>query len=125
MEAASGAGEKLSILVTGKSKKPRCLNGMKNFPWRYRAHAESWMDSLLLETCAKELNNRFVSEDRKVAFIIEHCPAHTKIEGLKAVELIFLPSNTTSKTQPKDQGVIKSPNAIYCKKIIQRIIRVM
>ena len=39
------------------------------------------------------------------------------------MELIFLPPNTTSKSPPMDQGVIRSLKAIYRKKIIQRIIR--
>ena len=56
----------------------------------------------------KELDKRFVREDCKVAFIIDHCPTHTKIEGLTAVELIFILPNTTSKIQPMDQGVIRS-----------------
>ena len=59
----------------------------------------------------------------KLLSFIDHCPAHTKIEGLKAVELILSPPNTTSKTQPMDQGVISSLKAIYRKKINQRIIR--
>ena len=39
---------------------------------------------------SKELDKRFVSEDRKVAFIIDHYPARTKIEEMKAVELISM-----------------------------------
>ena len=123
MATASATGEKLPMSVIGKSKKPRCFNGVRNLPCRYRAQAKSWMDSFLFEEWVKELDKRFVREDRKVALIIDHCPAHTRIKGLNAVELIFLPPNTTSKTQPMDQGVIRSVKAIYRKKIIQRIIR--
>ena len=47
MAAASVTGEKLLMLVLGKSKKPRCFNGVKNLPCRYRAQAKSWMDSFL------------------------------------------------------------------------------
>ena len=62
-------------------------------------------------------------EDRKVAFILDRCQHAQKIEGLKAVELIFLPSHTTSKNPPVDKGVIRSIKAIYHTKVIQRIIR--
>ena len=111
------------MFVIGKSKEPRCFNGVRNLPCRYRAQAKSCMDSFLFEEWVKELDKRFAREDRKVALIIDHCPAHTRIEGLNAVELIFLPPNTTSKTQPMDQRVIRSVKVIYRKKIIQRIIR--
>ena len=43
---------------------------------------------------------------RNVAFVIDSCPPHTYIDNLKAIKLYFLPPNTTSKTQPMDQGVI-------------------
>ena len=74
------------------------------------------MDSFLFEEWVKELDKRFVCEDRKVALIIDQCPAHTRTDGLNAVELIFLPPNTTSETQPMDQGVIRSGKAIYQKR---------
>ena len=45
---------------------------------------------------------RSKKENRKVIIIVDNCPAHPIIEGLKAVELEFLPPNTTSKTQPTD-----------------------
>ena len=40
--------------------------------------------------------------------IIDNCPAHPEVDGLKAMELKRLPPNTTSHTQPMDEGVIKS-----------------
>ena len=52
----------------------------------------------------------------KVILIADNSPAHRIIEGLKAVELVFLPPNTTWKTQPMDQGVIRSLKAKYRKK---------
>ena len=83
MTATSATGEKPPLVVIGKSKKLRCFNGEKNLPCRYRAQAKSWMDSFLFEECVKEVDKRFARKDRKVAFIIDHCPAQTKIEGLK------------------------------------------
>ena len=59
---------------------------------------------------------KFEKENCKVILIVDNCPAHPIIEGLKAVKLVFLPSNTTSKTQPMDHGVIRSLKAKYRKK---------
>ena len=44
---------------------------------------------------------------------IDNCPADTDVTPLDSVELIFLPPNTTSITQPMDQGVIRSLKAKY------------
>ena len=70
----------------------------------------------------KELDQKYAPQDRKIALIVENCPAHPKVDGLKAIELIFLPPNTTSKTQPVDQGVISSLKVFYCHSIIKRYI---
>ena len=54
---------------------------------------------------------------------MDNCPAHPEIGGLKAIELCFLPPNTTSITQPMDQGVIRSLKAKYWSRITQQIIK--
>jgi hypothetical protein len=40
--------------------------------------------------------------------IVDNCPAHPHVKGLKSMKLVFLPPNTTSVTQPMDQGVIRN-----------------
>ena len=60
---------------------------------------------------------------RKIAMIIDNCPAHSKVNGLQAIELVFLPPNTTSKTQPMDQGVIQSLKCHYRKRVIYTLLR--
>ena len=59
------------------------------------------------------LDRKFVTEGRKIALIVDNCPAHPDVPGLQAINLIFLPPNTTSRTQPMDQGVIRSLKAHY------------
>ena len=55
---------------------------------------------------------------KKVALIVDNCPAYPNLKGLKSVELVFLPPNTTSKTQPMDQGVIQSLKCHYRKRVL-------
>lgn len=52
------------------------------------------MDSILFEEWVRELNRKFLGEGRKVALIVDNCPAHQHVEGLKAIPLVFLPPNT-------------------------------
>ncbi|GFR58451.1 tigger transposable element-derived protein [Elysia marginata] len=60
-----------------------------------------------------------VTQKRKIAMVVDNCPAHPKFEDLKAIELIFLPPNTTSILQPCDQGFIKSFKQIYRKLMVR------
>ena len=71
------------------------------------------MNSFFFDEWVNELDKMFEKENRKVILVVDNFPAHPIIEGLKAVELVFLPPNTTSKTQPMDQGVICSLEAKY------------
>ena len=81
------------------------------------------MDGILFEEWVRELDRKFSSEGRNVALVIDNCPAHPQIENLKAIKLFFLPPKTTSKTQPMDQGVIRSLKAKYRKNVVRKVFR--
>ena len=123
MAAANSAGDKLQMFVIGKSTRPRCFAGIRNLPCRYRSQKKSWMDRTLCEEWVRELDRTFMGEGRKDALIVDNCVAHPHIEGLKAIQLVFLPPNTTSKTQPMDQGVNRSLKAHYRALTVQLFIR--
>ena len=84
---------------------------------------KSWMDSEIFSDYARRLDAKFHVEGRKVTLIIDNGPAHPNIDNLKAIELVFLPPNTTSKPQPMDQGVIRALNAFYRTNVVRRQIR--
>ena len=105
LAAGNAYGERLQMFVIGKSVKPRCFKGVKTLPCRYRAQHKSWMSRELFEDWVHELDRQFAVSKTKIALIINNCTAHLHVENLKWVELIFLPPNTTSHTQPMDQGI--------------------
>ena len=113
MAAGNAKGERLPMFAIGKAKNPRCFKGVKSIPCRYRAQAKSWMSSELFEEWIKELDRSFGVQKRKIALIVDNGPAHPTVTGLEWIELIFLPPNTTSVTQPMDQGVIRALKAKY------------
>ena len=80
------------------------------------------MDRELFTKWVKELDQTFAAQNRKIALIVDNCPAHPIVDGLKAIELIFLPLSTKSKRQPMDQGVIRSLKAFYSNSFIKRYI---
>ena len=105
LAAGNAMGEKLFMSAIGKSAKPWCFSGVKSLPCRYCAQKHSWMDGDLFTEWVKEVDRKSASQNKKIALIIYNCRTHPKVDGLKALELIFLPLKTTSKTQPMDQGV--------------------
>ena len=66
---------------------------------------------------------KFHVEGRKVALIIDNCPAHPNVDNLKAIELVFLPPSTISKTQPMEQGAIRALQAFYRTNVVRRQIK--
>ena len=56
------------------------------------------MKGFLFDEWVKKLYKKFEKEISKVILIVDSCPEHPVIEGLKAMKFVFLPPNTTSKT---------------------------
>ena len=58
-------------------------------------------------------NRKLSIKGRKIALVLDNATCHPKELDLSNIELVFLPANTTSHTQPLDQGVIASLKAKY------------
>ena len=53
------------------------------------------------------MDRKFTKKKRNVAIVVDNCRAHPNINTcLQSMKLVFLPPNTTSITQPMDQGII-------------------
>ena len=122
LAAAIAAGSNLPMFVIGKAKKPRCFKNIKTLPCKYRAQKKSWMDSVLFDEWLRDLNEKFESDKRKVALIIDNCLAHPIIDKLLLIKLVFLPPNTTSVSQLMDQS-IRCLKANYRKQLVKLILR--
>ena len=68
------------------------------------------MDGVLFEEWLRELDRKFESQGRKIVLVVDNGPAHPDVTGLKAINLQFLPPNTTSCTQPMDCLLYTSPS---------------
>ena len=110
LAVANTVGDKLPMFVIRKAKKPRCLKNVKFLPRCYRNQWKSWMDGVLFEEYVRKTDKKFVSEGKKVALVIDNCPAHPQIEKLKLMKLSFLRPKTT-QTQSTDQSVIHTLKA--------------
>ena len=107
MTASIVLGEKIPMFVIGNSASPRCFKHVRNFPCKYQSQKKAWMDWTLFEEWLREFDRWFEMQGRKVAMIVDNCPAYPEVSGLKAINFQFLLPNTISYTQPMDQGIIR------------------
>ena len=91
-------------------------------PCRCRSQLKSWISSELFEELVRELDRKFGSDKRKIALIINNFKAQPHIKHLEWVELISLPPNTTSVTQPMGQGTMRSLKAKYHSLVVRRLM---
>ena len=70
----------------------------------------------------RQLDRKFSAANRKIALIIDSLKAHPHIEQRNSIELTFLPPNTTSHTQPMDQGIICDLKAKYRSLAVRKLI---
>ncbi len=65
------------------------------------------MNGALFEEWLKSLDAKMIRQKRHVLLFLDNAPADPVIK-LANAELKFLPANTTSRSQPRDQGIIQS-----------------
>ncbi|XP_069105391.1 tigger transposable element-derived protein 4-like [Argopecten irradians] len=121
---ASMTGEKIRPLVIGKSRKPRCFNKIKteSLPVDYYFNSKAWMTSAIFEDFLKKLNRKMKAQKRKILLFIDNAPSHPSID-LSNVEVKFLPPNTTSLTQPMDQGIIQATKLKFRKRQMVHMVK--
>ena len=118
---ANAVGEKYPLFVIGKSKQPKCFEGVKHLPCRYRHQVKAWMNEQLFSDWVQEFDRTMTAQHRNVVLILDNSRAHPQeIPGLKSVKLSYLPP---SVTQPLDQGVIRTMKAYYRTHLVRRIIK--
>lgn len=120
---ASLTGEKIKAVVIGKSKTPRCFKNIKTetLPVHYYYNRKAWMNSTIYEDYLKKLNRKMKCEKRHILLFVDHAPSHPHMD-LSHVKVVFLPPNTTSFTQPMDQGVIQTTKLKFRKRQVNNFI---
>ncbi|KAG0442784.1 Tigger transposable element-derived protein 4 [Dictyocoela muelleri] len=115
--AVSSTGEKLKLLLIFKFKMPFCF-GKKNiedFPTYYFDNKKSWINSENFWIWISILNKEIKKQNRKILLFQDNAPVHSKNISLTNLKLFFFPSNSTSKIQTLDQGIIKAFKDSYKK----------
>ena len=116
---ANMKGEKRDLLVTGKSKKPRCFKGVRSLSVDYYSNANTWMTIVIFSDWLVKWD---LELKRKIVLLVDSCTAHTNNSLLKNIKVIFLPAHTTSLIQPCDLGITRAFKAHYRREIRAGIV---
>ena len=120
--ANMAGNDKLEPVVIGKAAKPRCFRGINRIPLPYYSNAKAWMTSQVWTDWIQKFDYRMKTEGRKIALIIDNCPAHPIVSNLTNVDVFYLPPNTTSHTQPCDQGIIQALKMKYRSILLKKFL---
>ena len=116
---------KLKPWIVSQFRRPTCFRAAQIDPKRldckYRFNKKAWVTAAIFEEWLRWFDQQMAG--RKVVLLLDNFSAHVAAynelsslpEGysLQNTEVVWLPPNSTSKTQPLDQGIIASFKAIY------------
>ncbi|XP_053571634.1 tigger transposable element-derived protein 6-like [Bombina bombina] len=110
-------------LVIGKATKPRCFKNIDTtqLPVIWRANKKAWMTAELMSEWLKIFDRKMKREGHKVILFLDNATSHPHLK-LSNVKLAWFPANTTSVTQPMDQGVIYTMKTHYRKLLLQSLL---
>ena len=114
--------DKIKPMVIGIAVQPRCFRGVQSLPVPYKSNAKAWMTSPIWTEWLQQFDRKMKVARRHVLLIIDNCPAHPKVSNLLNVEVVYLPPNTTSHTQPCDQGIIQAFKQRYRFHLLRKFI---
>ena len=110
-------GDKLKPLVIGKAEKPRCFRNIgykiNKLGVHYFFNTNSWMTQTIFEKWLKIIDKHFRKQKRHILLFVDNFSGHDSPNYLTNVIIRYFPSNTTSRLQPLDQGVIRSFKSKY------------
>lgn len=106
--------EKRRPLVIGKFANPRCFRNVTRLPVDYKSNSCAWMTSEIFCEWLLSFDRDMHMQRRKVLLVMDNCSAHKIPEQpLRAVQVLFLPANSTAKLQPCDAGIIRNFKVHY------------
>jgi hypothetical protein len=114
-------GSVRQLILIGKSKTPKGTSkqmfGTNNIT--YYNQDKAWMDLALFEKWLIKLNR---SLKEPIIILLDNFSGHDVKREFENIIIIFLPPNTTSRTQPLDAGIISAFKHRYRLKLMDYII---
>ncbi|KAM7285346.1 uncharacterized protein ISCGN_032291 [Ixodes scapularis] len=110
--------DKRELLLIGKSKKPRGFATIMSLPVTYVQNGKAWTTGDLFRKWLTDFDANMASQNWKVLPLLDNGSAHHINPLFSAVEVLFLPPNTTARHQPMDQDL----KVHYHRRVIKRLL---
>lgn len=106
------------------SKKPWSFKNVKSLRCLFKSTPKAWMKSTAFTEFLRAWHSELGVKNRSVLLLLGRCSAHpaTTSPPLVNIKIQFSPANVTSKPQPLDQGIIRSLNVHYHRKVVQYLL---
>jgi transcriptional regulator with XRE-family HTH domain len=116
--------EKETVMVIGRSQKPRCFQRipLERLPVRWESNNKAWMNTVIFSKWLQFFDRKMRAQERKVLLFLDNASCHPKEIHLTNVTLCYFPPNTTSHLQPLDQGIIKATKVLYRKSLVRHVL---
>jgi hypothetical protein len=111
-------------MFLGRAARPRCFKNidLKKLPVQWCSNKTAWMTAKFFTDWLADVNRMMKKQQRNILLCLDHAPCHPSDISLSNIELLFFPANTTSLSQPLDQGVIHVFKVQYRKCLVKHII---
>lgn len=97
---------------------------VRDLPVEWRANKKAWMTSSLMNDWLVDLNEKMRQQKRKIIMFLDNAACHPHLT-LSNIKLCFFPPNSTSITQPMDQGVIQNLKLHYRRHVLKSLVQNM
>jgi len=118
----NSVGEFEKPVIIGKAENPRCFKGVNKglLGVDWYSNRKAWMTRDIMTQWLTKLN-KLMRQKRKILLFMDNASSHPQKEFSNIV-IIFLPPNTTSLSQPLDQGIIQNVKVKYRKRVLRHLL---
>lgn len=118
---------RMPLWIIGKARQPRALRSVNltALGIQYRGNKKAWMVTLLMVEWLQSFYS-FVGHEPTLLLLDNFSAHHAGVELApppENVRISWLPANSTSVTQPLDQGIISSMKAQYKRRWLQFMVQ--
>ncbi|CAH1248612.1 TIGD4 [Branchiostoma lanceolatum] len=113
--------DKLTPLIIGHSRNPRCFRGQR-VPLPWESNKKAWMTADIFKEWVRKIDGEMGRRRKKIVLLLDNYTAHPHDVPLDNIRLVFPSPYTTSLIQPLDQGIIQNFKAMYRSQMMRRVI---
>ena len=131
IKEAYDCSERRPSWVIAKSHKPRSFLDKTDtdFPFVYNVNMDGWMTSDIFRHAPFAFDEYIsIFDNRRLALLLDKALCHdfSKMElQLRYIEVFQLPPNTTSLSEPMDDGIIASLKCMFRRMQLSRALHIM